>query len=409
MQHGIIENKAQISLQLMQGFLVGLIIGMMRIVVPGLADSEFGLGERQFLLLTSFVVVFGVVKAFTNLLAGRLSDYYGRKQVLIVGWIIAIPIPFMILYAPSWNWIVAATLLLGINQGLCWSMTINSKLDLARLDQKGLVNGINEFSGYVAVAIAGIFTAYMVSLIGVRTGLFVFGFVVVFLGLTSSIFYIKETMPWAKHHHNQTPDSNQSLAELFIQASWHDKILLSLNQAGLIEKFADALVWIFLPVFFLAKGLSLIEGSAIISVYAVVWGGFQLITGPLSDKLGRKVFIVGGMWICALGLVSIAYTNSVFLWTIESGIIGLGMAMLYPALGAAVADFSPPETRGTLLGIYRFWRDFGYAVAALILGMIAQWAQALSAVFLLASTAMILSGLYVLIVMPKITSNNARV
>ncbi|WP_342591014.1 MFS transporter [Isorropodon fossajaponicum symbiont] len=197
-QHGIFENKSQIILQLMQVFLVGFAIGMTRVVIPGLADAEFNLGKQQFLLLTSFVVVFGVVKVVMNLLAGRLSDQYGRKRVLIAGWIVAIPMPFMILYAPNWNWIMASTLLLGINQGLCWSMTINSKLDLARSNQKGLVSGINEFSGYVAIA--GVATAYIVNLIGARQGLFIFGIVVIVLGLFSSIFYIKETMPWAKLH-----------------------------------------------------------------------------------------------------------------------------------------------------------------------------------------------------------------
>ena len=402
-KHGISENKSQVVLQLIQVFLVGLTIGMTRTVIPGLADTEFGLGSQQFLLLTSFVVVFGVVKAIMNLLAGRLSDIYGRKRVLVAGWIIAIPIPFMILYAPSWNWIVVATLLLGVNQGLCWSMTINSKLDLARLNQKGLVNGINEFSGYAAVAIAGVITAYIVDFLGARQGLFVFGVVVVFLGLVSSIFSIKETMPWAKLHQASiaTPTPYQSLGKLFIQASWSDKVLLSLNQAGLVEKFTDAIVWIFLPVFFLSKNLTLIEGSAIVSVYAVVWGGSQLITGPLSDKIGRKTLIVGGMLVCGLGLLSIPYTDNVFLWTLEAGIMGIGMAMLYPTLGAAAADFAPIETRGTLLGIYRFWRDFGYAVAALTLGIITQWTQALTSPFLLASTAMIVSGLHVLIAVPN--------
>ena len=275
-KHGIAENKTQIIFQLIQVFLVGLTIGMTRTVIPGLADTEFGLGSQQFLLLTSFVVVFGVVKAIMNLTAGRLSDAYGRKRVLIMGWIVAIPIPFMILYAPSWNWIVAATLLLGVNQGLCWSMTINSKLDLARLNQKGLVNGINEFSGYAAVAIAGVITAYTVDLYGAREGLFVFGVIVIILGLVSSVWSIKETMPWAKLHRGNTPTAaHQSLAKAFIQASWTNKTLLSLNQAGLIEKFTDAMVWIFLPVFFLSKDLTLLEGSAIDSVYALVWGGSQ--------------------------------------------------------------------------------------------------------------------------------------
>ncbi|MEE9303563.1 MAG: MFS transporter [Thiotrichaceae bacterium] len=410
-QHGIDNNRSQILLQLIQVFLVGLTIGMTRTVIPGLADTEFGLGGQQFLLLTSFVVVFGVVKAVMNLLAGRFSDRYGRKRILIAGWLIAIPIPFMILYAPSWGWIVAATLLLGINQGLCWSMTMNSKLDLARLDQKGLINGINEFSGYAAVAIAGVITAYFVDLLGARQGLFLFGGVVILLGLLLAIFTIRETIPWAEAHHQNTQkmdfqQESQTLGQLFIHASWNDKTLLALNQAGLVEKFTDALVWIFLPVYFLSQDISLLQGSAIISVYALVWGGSQLITGPLSDKIGRKVLIVGGMWVCGIGLIMIPLTQSVLLWTLEAALIGIGMAMLYPTLGAAVADFSPARQRGTLLGVYRFWRDLGYAVGALTMGLVAQWTQSLATPFWLASMAMIASGLIVLIVVPGKRSSN---
>ncbi|MBE8189692.1 MAG: MFS transporter [Candidatus Thioglobus sp.] len=402
MKYGIAENRLQVALQLLQVFLVGLTIGMMRIVVPGLASAEFGLAGQQFLLLTSFVVVFGVVKAIMNLVAGRLSDIYGRRRILIAGWLIAVPIPLMILLSPSWNWIIAATFLLGINQGLCWSMTINSKLDLARSEQKGLVNGINEFAGYAAVAVAGVATAYLVEAFGARQGLFIFGLVVIIFGLASAIFWIKETLPWAKSGEiNGKFTTNKTLFQLFIYASWRDKILFSLNQAGLVEKFTDAMVWIFLPVFLLAKGLSLIQISIIISAYALVWGGLQLVTGPLSDSIGRKGLIVGGMCLCGLGLLGFPYTNNVFLWALEASIMGVGMAMLYPTLGAAVADFAPATERGTLLGIYRFWRDFGYAVAALILGSVAQWSAELTAPFLLAAALMIASGLIVLIIFPQ--------
>lgn len=406
LQHGISANSSQVILQLIQVFLVGLTIGMTRTVIPALADTEFGLKGQQFLLLTSFVVVFGGIKAVMNLLAGNFSDQYGRKRVLIAGWLIAIPIPFMILYAPNWNWIVGATLLLGVNQGLCWSMTINSKLDLARLDQKGLVNGINEFSGYAAVAFAGVATAYLADLMGVRQGLFLFGVIVIVLGLVLAIFSIRETMPWAEEHRKNTPvneshDVQQNFTKLFIQASWHNKTLLALNQAGLIEKFIDTLVWIFLPVYFLSQDLSLLEGSAIISTYAMVWGSLQIVTGMLSDKIGRKILIVGGMWICGLGVLLIPYTQSIFLWTLEAGMVGLGMAMLYPTLGAAVADYSPAKQRGALLGIYRFWRDFGYAIGALMMGIAAQWAESLTPPFWLASASIVLSGLYVLINVPN--------
>lgn len=400
LQLGIKNNKLQISYQLIQVFMVGLTIGMMRIVVPGLAENEFGVMANQFLLLSSFVVVFGIIKALMNLFAGHWSDQYGRKKILIIGWIFALPIPFLILYAENWYWVIAATLFLGVNQGLCWSMTINSKLDLATLDQKGLINGMNEFFGYVAVAVAGVITAYLVDITGAKMGLFIFGNIVIVLAILLCIFFVKETMPWAKLHHNIKTEEF-GLLSLFLQASWTDKKLLSLNQAGLIEKFADAIVWIFFPLFFISKGFNLLESSVIISIYGIVWGSSQLVTGWLSDKIGRKTLIVYGMWLCSFGLLIIPFTNSLLFWSIESAIIGLGMAMLYPTLGAAVADFSPVDKRGSLLGIYRFWRDFGYALAALSMGLFAQYTQQVDTTFYLASIVMFLSGLYVFIIIPK--------
>jgi len=402
--HGIFNNKHQFLLQLFQVFLVGLTIGMTRTVVPGLAESEFGLQQQQFFLLASFVVVFGLVKAIMNLLAGHLSDRYGRKTVLISGWIVALPIPFMLLYAPNWNWIIAATFLLGLNQGLAWSMSLNSKLDLAKSTQKGLVNGLNEFSGYAAVGIAGVITAYFVNLYGAREGLFIFSTLVILTGLFLSVILVKNTMPWAHLHQQSAPPSEpQTLGQLFKTASWNNPNLVALNQAGLVEKFTDALVWIFLPVYFLSQDLTLIEGSAIISIYAVVWGASQLITGPLSDKIGRKGLIVWGMWLCGLGVLSIPLTQNVLLWSLEAAFIGVGMAMLYPNLGASVADFSPVKHRASLIGIYRFWRDLGYAVGALLMGLMAQWLNSMEVAFWLVGVSMLLSGLWVQWVLPKKT------
>ena len=405
---GIKVNSRQFSLHLLQIFLVGLTIGMTRIVIPGLAENEFGLADEAFFLLASFVVVFGIVKAVMNLFAGKLSEQYGRKTILIWGWVIALPIPFLLLYAPSWNWIIFTTVLLGFNQGLCWSMALNSKLDLAKSTQKGLVNGVNEFSGYAAVGIAGLFTAYMVDWYGVRDGLFYFSFSVIVAGLTLAIFAIKETLPWAElHHQNEVntaidSDSEQkSLSQLFILASLQNKPLIALNQAGLVEKFTDAIVWIFLPVYYLSQGLSLIEAGAIIAIYGVVWGAMQLVTGPLSDKIGRKALIVWGMWFCGAGVIAIPLTHGIAFWSVESIVIGIGMAMLYPNLGAAVGDFAPSQYRASLIGIYRFWRDSGYAVGALVMGLMAQWSQSLIMPFWFVSIAMFLSGLLVLLWLPK--------
>lgn len=405
-QHGIRANLAQVMHQLLQVFLVGLTIGMTRTVVPGLAETEFGLGGQQFFLLTTFVITFGAVKSVMNLFAGRFSDRFGRKRVLVAGWVAALPIPLLLLYAPNWGWVVAATALLGVNQGLCWSMTLNSKLDMTHLSQKGLVNGMNEFSGYAAVALAGVVTAWLVDIHGARQGLFLFGSVVILAGLVLALVVIRETRPWALAHSTSNmqgikPAPAPSLGQAFWYASWQNRNLLALNQAGLVEKFTDALVWIILPVWFVAQNLTLVQGSSIIGVYALVWGASQLVTGPASDRFGRKLLIVGGMWLCGIGVLLLVLSHSVWLWTLEAGIIGFGMAMLYPTLGAAVADVSPPAQRGTLLGVYRFWRDFGYAVGALCMGLLAQWAQGLNVTFWLVGVAMLLSGAWVALAFNK--------
>ncbi len=412
-QLGIRTNIKQISLQLVQIFLVGLTIGMTRIVIPGLAESEFGLADQAFFLLASFVVVFGFIKAVMNLLAGKLSEHYGRKKILLSGWIIALPIPFMLLYAPSWNWIIAATVLLGFNQGLCWSMALNSKLDLAKTSQKGLVNGINEFSGYAAVGLAGLATAYIVSYFGAREGLFYFSLTVISLGLFLALFTIKETLPWAKLHHLENKSDTdktishhkgRSLSQLFRYASIEYKPLIALNQAGLVEKFTDAIVWIFFPVYFTSRGLELIEAGAIIAIYGVVWGASQLVTGPLSDKIGRRGLIVWGMWFCGIGVVLIPLTETVFYWSLESALTGLGMAMVYPNLGAAVGDFAPVSERASLIGVYRFWRDLGYAIGALVMGLMAQWTADLLLPFWFVGASMFLSGLWLYAWMPEKTT-----
>ena len=400
-QHGIRLNLAQFSLHVLQVFFVGSTIGMTRTVLPVLAESDFGLVKGSFLALASFVVVFGLVKAALNLFAGRLSDQWGRRRVLIAGWVAAVPIPFLILYAPSWGWIIAATVLLGVNQGLCWSMALNSKLDLARADQRGLVNGLNEFSGYAGVALAGLFTAWLALEFGAREGLFAFGMVTVTLALALGLWGVRETRPWALAHQQASKGVHaqavapSSLATLFWPATWHDLRLRALHQAGLVEKFTDAMVWLFFPVFFVAQGLSLIEAGGLVAIYGVVWGAGQLVTGPLSDRIGRKGLIVWGMTLCGVGVIAVGLSQSPVLWALESALIGMGMAMLYPTLGAAVADLAQPAQRASVLGIYRFWRDLGYAIGGLALGLAAQWSGGLSAPFWLVGGAMVLSAGYV--------------
>jgi len=407
LKHGITENQTQFVHQLVQVLLVGFTIGMMRTVVPALAETEFGVPAGSFMLLSAFVVAFGVVKGALNFVAGRLSERIGRKRVMIMGWIIALPIPVMIYFAPNWNWIVFATILLGVNQGLCWSMTQTSKLDITRPDQRGLTIGLNEFSGYVGVAIAGIITGYAATALGPRMGLLVFGLVVIVVALILTQFWIKDTLPWAKveaaNHAKGLPDAdrprypthvseNPDTWEIFTLMSWRDKRLAVTSLAGLVEKFVDALVWVFYPLFLYQKGLSLPNVGWVIGIYGIVWGGSQLFTGRLSDKIGRHIPNVAGMWICGGGVGMTLLGDGVVWWSISAAITGFGMALLYPNLSAAIADISPPSWRGSAIGIYRFWRDLGYGIGALGLGLTAHFTGQMEAAFWFVTASMFVSG-----------------
>lgn len=407
LQHGIGINLPQFLQQLLQVFLVGLTLGMMRIVIPALAESEFGVPKSSFVLLMTFVVAFGFVKGTLNFVAGRLSELSGRKTVLMLGWICALPIPIMIYYAPSWNWIVAATVLLGINQGLTWSMTQTSKLDITRPDQRGLTIGLNEFSGYVGVACAGIITGYMAQHFGAREGLLIFGLTVVVVALLSTTLWIKETLHWAKaesarHATGQTTGPSPrypanisdvpSTWEVFTLMSWRDSRMASLCQAGLVEKFVDALVWVFYPVYLYQQGLSLANIGWVVGVYGFVWGGSQLLTGKLSDHIGRQKPIVLGMWLCGTGVGMMLMGDTILWWSLSAAVTGFGMALLYPNLSAAVVDIAHPSWRGSAIGIYRFWRDLGYGIGALALGLVANMTGAMVSGFWFVAIAMLVSG-----------------
>ena len=409
LMYGIRHNKSQFFHQLLQVLLVGLTIGMTRTVVPALAESDFGVPKNSFVLLSSFVVAFGLVKGTMNFVAGRLSERIGRKQVLLLGWFVALPIPIMIWFAPSWSWVVAATVLLGVNQGLTWSMTQTSKLDITRLEERGLTLGLNEFSGYVGVALAGIATGYMASHFGARQGILIFGMTVIVLALVLTQIWIKDTLPWAKAEaakhapgagaaqtlrprYPQGVSNNPSNKEIFTLMSWRDKRLMALSQAGLVEKFVDALVWIFYPVFLYQKGVSLPNVGWIIGFYGFVWGGSQLFTGRLSDRIGRHLLNVWGMWICGAGVAAMMLGDSVAWWATSAAVSGFGMAMLYPNLSAAVADISHPSWRGSAIGIYRFWRDLGYGIGALGLGLAAHFTGQMQTAFWFVSVSMFASG-----------------
>ena len=396
---GIRANLNQFFQQLLQVFFVGLTIGMMRNVVPALATSEFGVPSQSFTLLVSFVVAFGFVKGAMNFIAGRLAETLGRKRVLLLGWLFALPIPFLILYAENWYWIVTATIFLGINQGLAWSMTLTSKLDLTRPDQKGLVNGLNEFSGYFAVAVAGVITAYLANFMGTRGALFWFGLIINLSAILMILITVKETLPWMLAESNTSGTGvveTLSTWQVFALMSWRDKRLFAFSQAGLIEKFVDAIVWVFYPIYLVSQGLTITSAGWVIGVYGTVWGAAQLITGPLSDRIGRRMPIASGMLLSGLGVGIMPWFDSVSGWAFSSAITGFGMALLYPNLGAAVADVAAPSWRSSALGIYRFWRDVGYGIGALALGLIAQIYGQIDEAFFFVAIAMFVSGLLLL-------------
>lgn len=408
MDYGIRANLAQVLQQLLQVLLVGMTIGMMRTVVPALAESEFGVPRGSFMLLVAFVVAFGFVKGAMNFIAGRLAERIGRRRVLLFGWLVALPIPLLVYFATSWSWIVAATVLLGVNQGLTWSMTQTAALDITRSDQRGLVIGMNEFSGYVGVAIAGVLTGYAASLLDPRSGLLWFGAAVIGLATLLAWIAVVETLPWAHaevKRHTDAPTAQASrpryplnvskqptTVEIFALMSWRDRRMAALCQAGLVEKFVDALVWAFWPVYLHQQGVSLPGIGWIVGIYGFTWGGAQLFTGKLSDRVGRHHLNAWGMWLCGAGVALLPLGHGYAWWGSSAAIAGLGMAMLYPNLSAAVADIAHPNWRASAIGIYRFWRDLGYGIGALGLGAAAALGGRLESAFWFVAVAMLLSG-----------------
>ena len=404
---GIRANLHQFIQQAIQVFFVGLMIGMERNVLPVLSQ-DFGVPKGSFLFLMSFVVSFGFVKGILNFVAGRLSEHIGRKKVLLLGWVAAIPIPFMILYAPNWGWIVAANIFLGINQGFAWSMTVTSKVDITRAEQRGFATGVNEFAGYAAVGIGGLATGYLALIYGPREALFGFSLAVILLAASVALLFVRETLPWAKaesaEHANRTYVGHQprfaegvsahpGTWEVFTLVSFRHATFRSLCQAGVANKIADALLWVLFPVFLHDHGLGLVQVGWITAVYGMTWGASQLLTGALSDIAGRKKPVVAGLWLLGIGIASVTLVNGMAAWLFCAAVMGVGMALLYPNLIASVADISHPNWRSSALGTYRYWRDTGYAIGAILLGLVAQWQQNVSAAFWLTAILLGLSGL----------------
>lgn len=382
---GLRENLGQFSLLVLVNAFVGAMVGLERSILPAVAEQEFHIAARTAIL--SFIVVFGITKALTNYVAGRLSDQFGRKQVLVAGWCVAAPVPFMLMWAGSWEWVVAANVLLGVSQGLTWSTTVIMKIDLVGPKQRGLAMGLNEFSGYLAVAGSALATSWLAARYGLRPEPFYLGVVYVVAGGLLSWLLVRETRHHVQHEARLQPQNaadGPSPAEVFKRTSLTDPNLSSVSQAGLVNNLNDGMAWGLFPLVFAAAGLSLERIGLLAALYPAVWGLAQIFTGALSDRLGRKWFIVAGMWVQAVGIGLTALAGGISGFAAGAVLLGLGTAMVYPTLLAAIGDVAHPSWRASAVGVYRLWRDLGYAVGALLAGLVADRFGLSAAVWLVA-------------------------
>jgi MFS family permease len=369
---GLAENWRQFSLLVVINAFVGAMVGLERAVLPVVAATEFGVASTTAAL--SFIALFGLTKALSNLAAGRLVDRRSRRFTLIAGWLMALPVPLIIVWAPSWWWIVAANALLGVNQGLAWSATVIMKIDLVGPRRRGLAMGLNEFAGYLAVAVAAFASGAVATTYGLRAGPAYLGVAIAVIGLSLSVLFVKETQQHVAHEERTASSASgdqPSVRQLLRRSVWSDRGLFSVSQAGLVNNLNDGLAWGAFPILFASAALSLTEMSALVAIYPAVWGIFQLVTGPLSDRWGRKWPVVAGMVVQGIALVAIAQTRGVLAWTGALIALGIGTALVYPTLLAAGGDIARPLWRGLAVGVYRLWRDLGYVAGALLAGLVA--------------------------------------
>jgi MFS family permease len=398
---GLRANLAQFSLLVVVNAFVGAMVGMERSILSAIAEEEFHLAARTAVL--SFIVVFGVTKALTNYVAGRLSDRIGRKHVLIAGWLIATPVPFLLMWAPTWTWILVANALLGVSQGLTWSTTVIMKIDLAGAKRRGLAMGLNEFAGYLAVALSALATGWIAAAYGLRPAPFYLGVGFVAVGLALSVLLVRET----HHHvaaeakHLATPlGAPPTPREVFWRTSLTDRNLSSVTQAGLVNNLNDGMAWGLFPLVFAAAHLDLGRIGALAAIYPATWGIAQLVTGAWSDRVGRKWLIAAGMWVQAAGIALVAVGDRFAVFAGGGVLLGLGTAMVYPTLLAAIGDVAHPSWRASAVGVYRLWRDLGYAFGAVLAGLAAD-AFGLSAAMGLVAGLTFLSGVVVAVRMAE--------
>jgi len=383
---GLRENLGQFSLLVLVNAFVSAMVGMERSILPAIAEHDFQLAARTAVL--SFIVVFGVTKALTNYGAGRLSDRFGRKHVLVVGWIIAAPAPFVLMWAPTWNWVLFANVLLGVSQGLTWSTTVIMKIDLVGAKRRGLAMGLNEFAGYGALAASALATGWIAAHTALRPEPFYLGIVFVACGLGLSAIAVRETRHHVGHESALRDASEQSEAlsarEIFWRTTALDRNLSSVSQAGLVNNLNDGMAWGLFPLFFATAGMTLRQIAVLAAIYPATWSAGQLVTGALSDRIGRKWLIVAGMWTQAIGIVTTIRGGGFAAFVAGGVLLGIGTAMVYPTLLAAIGDVAHPRWRGSAVGVYRLWRDLGYAIGALLAGVVADAFGLVAAMWLIA-------------------------
>ena len=414
---GLRPNINQFLILVLVNAFVGTMVGLEQTVVPLIGKDVFHIESNT--LIVSFIASFGMVKAILNLLAGNFSDRWGRKKVLVLGWIFGLPVPFILLFAPSWNWIIFANVLLGINQGLAWSMTVNMKVDLVGKKNRGLALGFNEFAGYIAVAIVGFITGYLASLFGLKPYPFYIGIVFAMLGFLISWLVVRDTTKYTaleiKNHESSSNNSssladegggnnststisNLTFRQVFLQTSYKNRSLLAVSQAGLVNNLVFGVSWGLFTLYFASFGISVNDIGFLKALHPGIWGVLQLVTGSLSDRLGRKMLIYPGMIVQSIGIWTILFTNSFFSWIIGMSLLGIGTALVYPTLLAAISDIAHPRWRATSLGVYRFWRDLGFVLGAVGIGFIADISTISIAIQFVAWIALT-SGIFVLMVM----------
>jgi MFS family permease len=436
---GLKPNINQFLLLILVNAFVGAMIGLEQTVVPLLGKEEFGLESN--VLVLSFIASFGMVKAILNLFAGNLSDRWNRKKVLVLGWLFGIPVPLILLFAPSWDWILVANIMLGVNQGLAWSMTVNMKIDLVGKEKRGLALGLNEFAGYIAVASVGFLTGYIAAAYGLKPYPFYLGIAFSLLGFIISVVLVKDTSRFTELElrqeqeekvkreqqknqeerdessvirekraseksealidNNSVTENNLDFKQVFLETSWRNRSLLAASQAGLVNNLIFGVTWGLFTLYFVSFGISISDTAFLKALHPGVWGFLQLATGPLSDSVGRKRLIYPGMIIQAVGIWIVLFSrSSYFGLIIGMTLLGVGTAFVYPTLLAAISDIANPHWRATSLGVYRFWRDLGFVFGAVGIGFIADTFDLNIAIQTVAWISLG-SGIFVLLVMKE--------